>query len=179
MKTHPIWHRPGRRPSEIRKILSDPAHPEFATTAAHLLSAVGDPEDIAKWIDLDLLARAYGPRIRNRISPRSARENADLLVKILRRKTGPPPRSVARQDPRDPEMAALGRRLRAFRKEMGLTAEEIARRRGISRPWITRIESGRSQISVRTMIDYVEAAGGAVRIEIQPVRGRRPLSRRK
>lgn len=164
---HPIWHWPGVTPAALRRILADPGHPDFARAAGHLLSAVTDPEEIRRWIALPLLAEHYERRIRRRVPKGFARSAADLLVRAIRRNLGAAASPAARKPDPDPDMVSLGRRLRAFREEMGLAAGALARRRGVSRQWIAAMEGGRASPTVRSLLAYVEAAGGAVSIEFR------------
>src|SRR5574337_289928 len=51
----------------------------------------------------------------------------------------------------------IGRRLRALREEKGVSAEELARRSGMHRPNVTRVESGRHVPSGDTLIRLAHA----------------------
>ncbi|MGH9194774.1 MAG: helix-turn-helix domain-containing protein [Acidimicrobiia bacterium] len=53
----------------------------------------------------------------------------------------------------------IGRRLRELREEKGLTAYEIARRSGIHRPNISRMESGKHVPTVETLDRLARALG--------------------
>jgi len=55
--------------------------------------------------------------------------------------------------------AHLGKRLRALRLEAGLTQAEVARRTGIHRPNIARVEGGRHTPSLDTLNRLAEAIG--------------------
>lgn len=55
--------------------------------------------------------------------------------------------------------AKLGKRLRALRLEAGLTQAELARRTGIHRPNIARVEAGRHTPSLETLARLASAIG--------------------
>lgn len=55
--------------------------------------------------------------------------------------------------------ARLGRRLRSLRLEAGLTQAELARRTGIHRPNIARVEAGRHTPSLETLARLASAIG--------------------
>ncbi|MBK6575373.1 MAG: helix-turn-helix transcriptional regulator [Sandaracinaceae bacterium] len=55
--------------------------------------------------------------------------------------------------------ARLGARLRALRLEAGLTQAELARRTGIHRPNIARVEAGRHTPSLETLARLAQAIG--------------------
>ncbi|MBX3248300.1 MAG: helix-turn-helix transcriptional regulator [Myxococcales bacterium] len=55
--------------------------------------------------------------------------------------------------------ARLGARLRALRLEAGLTQAELARRTGIHRPNIARVEAGRHTPSLETLTRLATAIG--------------------
>lgn len=55
--------------------------------------------------------------------------------------------------------ARLGRRLRALRLEAGLTQAELAKRTGIHRPNIARVEAGRHTPSLETLARLASAIG--------------------
>lgn len=55
--------------------------------------------------------------------------------------------------------ARLGRRLRALRLEAGLTQAELARRTGIHRPNIARVEAGRHTPALETLARLANAIG--------------------
>jgi DNA-binding XRE family transcriptional regulator len=55
--------------------------------------------------------------------------------------------------------AHLGARLRALRLEAGLTQAELARRTGIKRPNIARVEAGRHTPSLETLARLASAIG--------------------
>ena len=51
----------------------------------------------------------------------------------------------------------LGAALRRLRRERGLTQQELAERAGISRPWVCRMESGKHNEGVGTVLRVLSA----------------------
>lgn len=53
----------------------------------------------------------------------------------------------------------FGNRLKALRKEKGLSQEELAERSGLNRPYISGIEKGKRNVSLEVMEKLAEALG--------------------
>lgn len=56
-------------------------------------------------------------------------------------------------------MGNLGANLRAIRKELGLTQEQVAERSGVQAGEISRIENGKRDPQVSTMLKIAKAVG--------------------
>jgi transcriptional regulator with XRE-family HTH domain len=75
----------------------------------------------------------------------------------------------------------LEAQLRALRRKRGLSQAQAARLAGVSRPYLAKIESGRTtSIGLNTLIRVVTGLGGRLRIgvEARPA-GPRPAGRRR
>lgn len=59
--------------------------------------------------------------------------------------------------PKSPEHAAFCTRVKARRKELGLTQAEVAERLGISRPVVAEIENGKREPGLGVMSRLAEA----------------------
>src|SRR5579863_1700663 len=55
-------------------------------------------------------------------------------------------------NPIEPELAALGERLRGLRSAKGWTLVELAERSGLSKPFLSRLESGDRQPSIAAVL---------------------------
>lgn len=53
----------------------------------------------------------------------------------------------------------FGNRLKALRKEKGLSQEELALKSGLNRPYISGIEKGKRNVSLEVMEKLAEALG--------------------
>lgn len=70
-----------------------------------------------------------------------------------------PSASVEAEGTMDVDGAKLGARLRSLRVQAGLTQAELARRTGIHRPNIARVEAGRHTPSLETLARLAQAIG--------------------
>ena len=57
------------------------------------------------------------------------------------------------------EIEAIAARIKQYRKQRGLTVQELAYRCNIERSNLSRIEAGRSNCTVRTLVVICEALG--------------------
>ena len=58
-----------------------------------------------------------------------------------------------------PLYAALGKRIRALRRQANLSQEDVAERVGLTRTSITNIERGRQQLQVHTLVAIAHTLG--------------------
>jgi y4mF family transcriptional regulator len=54
-------------------------------------------------------------------------------------------------------MADLGTTVRDRRRRLGYSQEELARRAGVSRKWISDVERGKSTVQMQPVLDVLEA----------------------
>lgn len=57
-------------------------------------------------------------------------------------------------------------RVRDVRKELGLSQRELAARSGVPQETISRIESGKRNVNIQTLISLASAMGKKVRVEL-------------
>lgn len=60
---------------------------------------------------------------------------------------------------KEPELAVLGERLRSLRAEKAWTLEELAERSGLSKPFLSRLESGTRQPSIAAVLTLARVFG--------------------
>ncbi|WP_162242945.1 helix-turn-helix domain-containing protein [Sphingomonas sp. Leaf412] len=65
-------------------------------------------------------------------------------------------------DARDPAYVALGQRVAEVRAEREMSKEELARRSELSPAYIWRIEDGRQNVQLRTLIRIAQGLGTTV-----------------
>ena len=82
------------------------------------------------------------------------RELSGCLVKF--------PMAVAAPNADDPDMAGLGTNLREARERLGLTQEQVAERSGVHATEVSRIEGGKRDPQVSTVIRLANA------LEVEP-----------
>ena len=71
--------------------------------------------------------------------------------------TTSPPTTPTRPGPRGPELEKFGQRVRRMREDAGLSQSELARRSGIDRPSLHRLEAGRLDIGVSRLVALARA----------------------
>lgn len=64
---------------------------------------------------------------------------------------------------------ALARTVIKARSRAGLTQEELAKKMGTTQPVVARLESGRTQPSIRTLETFAKATGTRLLIDFEPV----------
>jgi DNA-binding XRE family transcriptional regulator len=173
--THPIWHASGLGPTGLKKILSNPEHPRFGKLAANLLSATLEIKELSRWISPRILAKNYDRKIRRHLSQGRLRHDTDLIVRVIQKQI-PSVKGRKGKDSKVPSMRAytdsqvMGQRLRGYRRDVAkLSAQDLAKRMGVSKQRVLDIEKGRSSMTLKTLFRYIEAAGGSVSIQIKPV----------
>jgi HTH-type transcriptional regulator/antitoxin HipB len=62
----------------------------------------------------------------------------------------------------------LGAAVREARSQQNLTQAELARRAGVSRDWLVRLEQGHPRLEVQLVLDVLSAAGLALTAVPQP-----------
>ena len=165
MKRDWLWDRK-ISVDKAKRVLSNPKDPSFLRFAALFLSRKNVPkevfEDLAppafcrNWQKIKRVMRQdrwNDPRI---VFWQAVYES--LLVKyrkrginIVERKRGAAPISEF--------CKSVGEKIRVFRKEKGFTQHEIAKRINISQQMISRIESGRENMSLLTLQKIMKSLG--------------------
>lgn len=173
-----LWDR-RIRTEDAARILKDPNHERFTDLAALLLARKNTPKEIFKeWLSpLDFCR--HWPRIKRQMrkdqwsNPRiifwqaiyeRLREN--YLQKGVRLSS----REVLTKV-RSQFCKVVGEKIKALRKEQGLTQQKLAKRLGISQQVISRVEAGQENLSLLTLNKIVTASNGTVVIEIQNKEG--------
>lgn len=137
------------RPSELLAILGDGQ----TTLLSRPLAKEDDGSDIAS---IELSDDAQGARLTLSSGALVELRAADLDVG---RNRGAGESSALNGKDGTIDGAKLGARLRALRLEAGLTQAELARRTGIHRPNIARVEAGRHTPSLETLARLAHAIG--------------------
>ena len=65
--------------------------------------------------------------------------------------------------PRDLAAAVRGRRL-----SLGLSQAEVARRAGVSRPWLSAVETGKPTVEFGLVLELLDVLGLGLQVEIPP-----------
>lgn len=162
-----LWHLPGLKTSEARRILHHPDHPGFLDVATALLSAAVSASQVAAYCDPRVLFLHYH-RFRARL-PKGLRRKWDIHAEVM---TSPGLRpAVTVEDTRAPAIVDLGNRLKEMRIEMKLTQAEVARRWGVSPQRVSEVERGLSNMTISSLFAYARAVGGCAHILLKPAAG--------
>lgn len=86
--------------------------------------------------------------------------------KILEIQYGPEGSAERNEFDRDAEAFILAERLKEERKKAGLTQDELARRIGTKKTYISRIENGKSDVQLSTLFKIFQGLGKRVNITI-------------
>jgi transcriptional regulator with XRE-family HTH domain len=65
----------------------------------------------------------------------------------------------------NPRLVVMGRQLRAQRRTLGLTMEEVASASGVSRVTLQRVEQGKGSVSAGALASVADALGIPLRLE--------------
>ncbi|HLD41005.1 MAG TPA: helix-turn-helix transcriptional regulator [Candidatus Omnitrophota bacterium] len=165
-----LWDR-NISAKQAGKILGNPGHPEFITLAALLLSRKNVPREVFRdylkpqdfcrnWKEIKQRMRkdAWG-------SPRIGFWQAvyeKLLEKYRGKAAGILLRSKAK--PYSGFCLLVGGKLRLLRKEKNLTQNALADKLEVSQQLISRIESGRENISLLTLKKITDKLGAKIDI---------------
>ena len=85
---------------------------------------------------------------------------------ILEIQYGPESSAERNEFDRDAEAFILAERLKEERKKAGLTQDELARRIGTKKTYISRIENGKSDVQLSTLFKIFQGLGKRVNITI-------------
>ncbi|MBO8445887.1 MAG: helix-turn-helix transcriptional regulator [Bacteroidetes bacterium] len=85
---------------------------------------------------------------------------------ILEIQYGPEGSAERNEFDRDAEAFILAERLKEERKKAGLTQDELARRIGTKKTYISRIENGKSDVQLSTLFKIFQGLGKRVNITI-------------
>ena len=164
-----LWDRKITLPA-AKQILRDPAHPRFVDLAALLLSRKNSPSEV----------------FREYIRPVDFCRNWTLLKKEMNKDTwgssrihfwqavyekvreklkrrGTLIKTLSPQKP-DVGLIMIGEKIKALREERGLTQKALARKLKISQQIISRVESGRQNISLLTLKEIASALEAKVEV---------------
>lgn len=155
MKINWLWDsRLGE--AKVRKILRDENHPKFNIYAEKLLSRVSDPKMVFNIVDEVAFCKKW-PSIKKRM-----RKDRWLKSKVIFWQTiyervheKLKKQGIKIREPQKlkipPERAKLAQQIKNIRMRLGYTQEDLARKLGVIQQYISKIESGRENVSVDTL----------------------------
>ena len=156
--------------NEVKRILKSPQHKNFIMFASLLLGRKNDPGAVFKEYLNPLLFCKNWPRIKKAM--RKDRWSSQRIIfwqaiyekfKEKYRKKG-----IAFREANDKVVSELckkvGNQIRKIRKEKGLSQGALAKRIGVSQQLISRIEKGRENISLNTLVNICKKLDSDVSI---------------
>jgi len=146
------------RPSELLALLGD-------GSAALLTRPISEDDDNSDVSDITLVSDAQAATLRLS-SGRELTIRAASVVSVAGQTTQPVTNGIDGAGAVDG--ARLGARLRELRLAAGLTQAELARRTGIHRPNIARVEAGRHTPSLETLARLATAIGVPTTVVLSP-----------
>ncbi len=141
---------------EARKILRDEKHPKFNIYAEKLLSRVSDPKIVFEIIDKVIFCKKWST-IKNRM--RKDRWLKDKIafwdtiyerVKEQLREQGIKIRYPAKEKIPQKRLE-IAQEFKRMRKILGISQKELASKLGVIQQYISKIETGRENLSIDTL----------------------------
>lgn len=173
MKNDWLWDK--NIPEEkIKKALSNEEDPDFVKISSLLLSRNNEPAKVFKnYLDAELFYRNW-----NAIKKEMRANKWDdqriifwqaVYEKLAReyKSRGVAVRNAAARKPADPVCARIGARLVEERKNKDLTQSALAKKIGISQQMLSRIETGRANLSMSTIQKIADKLGYKVEVELK------------
>jgi len=172
METNWLWDTRLRK-DEAKRILQDGANPRFPLYAEKLLARVADPGIVLRLINEQTFCRKW-PTLKKRLQKdrwlatrvlfwQTIYER--LLVRLKERgiHIRRPP-----QGPSTPERQQLADQIRRLRERMGFSQKDVARRLGVIQQYVSKLESGRENVSLDTLKRVADAFGRRLVIKLAP-----------
>lgn len=155
MKTNWLWDT-RLNEQKVKKILKDPQNPRFNIYAGKLFSRVDDPSVAFQFMDQRTFAHKW-PAIKKRIEKDAwAKPKIDfwqtlykrLLVKL--RQEGVKLRESSKEKV-SPSRLNVAVQIKEIRVQLGYTQKEMAEKLGVIQQYVSKIESGRENVTVDTL----------------------------
>ncbi len=157
---------------EVAAILADEANPRFELYAEKLLSRIARPREVFRLLDQRAFCRKW-PRIKRQMQKdRWLRNRAlfwEAFYQVLKerfRSKGIAIRAELKGEI-PLERAEIAKRLRHVRIEKGLSQTEVASRLGVVQQFISRVENGRENLSMDTLLRIAKALGKKAVVKLE------------
>jgi DNA-binding XRE family transcriptional regulator len=159
---------------QARQVLREPANDNFLSLAGLLLARKNTPQEVFRHYlrpqDFLLNWRRIKIEMRkdNWNNPRIAYWQAvyDKLRVKYKKKISSLGRAAEAAKARNEFSRKIGERLRAVRRQKGLTQSEVAKRLKVTQQLISRVEKGGENISLRTLQNIVNGLGASLNVDI-------------
>lgn len=163
MKTHWLWDS-RLDEAKVRAALRNEGDPRFDIYAEKLLSRIGRPREVFHLMDKKAFCRQW-PKIKRRMQKDRWLQNRVLfwqtiyeVVKDQIQNRGVSLRQ-AFSGKIPPQRMDLARQIRQIRTQTGRTQQELAAGLGVIQQYISRVESGRENLTVDSLARIAGALG--------------------
>ena len=157
--------------AEARKILKDESHPKFDIYVEKLLSRVSNPKTIFKIVDEATFCRKW-PSIKKRMKKDQWLASKVVFWQIIYerlherlRERGIKIRKIQKTKI-PPERAKLALQIKNTRMKLGYTQKDMAKKLGVIQQYISKVESGRENVSVDTLKRIADVFGKGLVIKL-------------
>ena len=152
MKTNWLWDT---RLSEtrVKKILKDEGNPRFYIYAEKLFSRISNSQTAFSYIPQEVFYRHW-PVIKQRINKDAwSRGRADFWQNVYNRIREQLKAKEAQLVAAgiSPERISVAQQIRNIRVQLGYTQEEMAKRLGVIQQFVSKLETGRENLTVDTL----------------------------
>ena len=144
---------------ETRRILKNPEHPQFPRRMTVLLTRCSRPKELFSILSRERFVRSW-PKIREYWIKRARRSDSrDWWETLYEQMAAGQPRRLGPAAGGDPPafLRALGDRVKEARIERGLSQRQLALQAGIRQPDISRVEEGKKNITLFTLVRLCKA----------------------
>ena len=155
-----FWDLKGASLKETLRILENPRHPQFLQRMTVLLTRCSKPKELFSLMPKKRFIQAW-PRVRGYWIKRDRRSDSrDWWETIYERLSEPGPSQPARTGEAAPVfLRRLGALIKETRIERGLSQRQLALRIGIKQPDISRVEEGKKNITLFTLVRLCKVLG--------------------
>lgn len=171
MKTNWLWDS-RLSEAEVKKILKHANDPRFDFYAEKLLSRVNNPQTVFSLMGQKTFCERWS-RIKKRIKKDQWLENRVIfwqtIYEHLHKKLEE--QGIKIRQPLEgkipPERFELAQQIRQIRIRLGFTQSRIAKKLGVIQQYVSRIETGRENVSVDALKRIADALGKKLTIQLQ------------
>jgi DNA-binding XRE family transcriptional regulator len=169
MKTNWLWDSKVKEP-QVRRILKDSRNARFYIYATKLLSRVQDPEIAFSYMPSRTFVSHWAEIKDRMVKDAWARQQVSrwqhVYAKIHKSPHVRQERRIRQiQEPATPQVQ-LASQIRMVRKERGWSQNDVALRLGVIQQYVSRIESGRENMTLATLQKVSKVLGRRVQIRL-------------